>query len=108
VAIAAISGFTPIQTMGHMASLGTLFAFAVVAIGVMILRIKKPELERPFKCPAVFIVAPLAIAGCAYLIYSLLGFTGRPFAIWGILGLMVYFLYSYKKSPLKGHAHSNE
>ncbi len=107
VAIAAISGFTPIQTMGHMASLGTLFAFAVVAIGVMILRITKPELERPFRCPAVFIVAPMAIAGCVYLIYSLLGFTGKPFAIWGILGLVVYFSYSYKKSPLRKRKHTN-
>ena len=100
LAVALISGFTPIHTMGHMTSLGTLFAFMVVAIGVMVLRIKKPKLERPFRCPAVFAVAPVAILSCGYLIFTLLGSTGKPFAIWSILSVIVYFSYSYKRSPL--------
>ena len=105
-AVAIISGFTPIQTMGHMTSLGTLFAFMVVAIGVIVLRIQKPNLARPFRCPAVFVVAPMAIISCGYLIYTLLGETGKPFAIWSTVSIAVYFLYAYRKSPLnkkRGH-----
>ena len=100
VAVMLISGFTPIQTMGHMTSLGTLFAFVVVAIGVLILRVKKPELHRPFRCPAVHITAPIAILSCGYLIYTLLFETGKIFLIWIVLSVIVYFLYSYRKSPL--------
>lgn len=100
IAVALISGFTPIQTMGHMTSLGTLFAFMVVAIGVLVLRVKKPNLERPFKCPAVFFVAPTAILSCGYLIYTLLGETGKIFGIWSAISVVVYFAYSRRRSPL--------
>lgn len=100
LAVALISGFTPIQTMGQMSSLGTLFAFTVVSIGVLVMRVKKPNIERPFKCPAVFIVAPLAILSCGYLMYNLLLKTGKPFLIWFLISILVYFCYSYKKSPL--------
>ncbi len=100
LAVATISGFTPIQTMGQMSSLGTLFAFTVVSVGVLVMRIRKPNVERPFKCPAVFIVAPLAILSCGYLMYNLLLKTGKPFLIWFLISIVVYFCYSYKKSPL--------
>lgn len=100
LAVALISGFTPIHTMGHMTSLGTLFAFLMAAVGVMVLRVKKPNLERPFRCPAVFVVAPLAIVSCGYLIVTLFESTGKPFAIWSVLSVIVYFVYSYWKSPL--------
>jgi APA family basic amino acid/polyamine antiporter len=98
--VATISGFTPIQTMGQMSSLGTLFAFTVVSVGVLVMRVRKPNVERPFKCPAVFIVAPLAILSCGYLMYNLLLKTGKPFLIWFLISIVVYFCYSYKKSPL--------
>ena len=100
VAVALTSGFTPIKTMGHMTSLGTLFAFMIVAIAVVVLRKKKPELERPFKCPAVFIVAPIAILSCGYLVFTLFGESGGPFMIWTAISVTVYFLYAYRKSPL--------
>jgi APA family basic amino acid/polyamine antiporter len=100
LAVAITAGFTPIHTMGHMTSLGTLFAFVVVAVGVIVLRYTKPELERPFRCPAVNIVAPLAILSCGFLVYKLLVLTGKPFLIWTIIGLIIYFGYSYKSSPL--------
>ncbi len=99
IAVALISGFTPIQTMGHMTSLGTLLAFSVAAIGVMVLRAKKPNLERPFKCPAVFLIAPLAVLSCGYLIVTLLMTTGKPFVIWAIVSLLIYCFYSYWRSP---------
>lgn len=98
-AVALISGLTPIHIMGNMSSLGILFAFVVVSIGVIVLRLKNPELERPFRCPAVFIIAPIAILSCGYLMYNLLLKTGAPFFIWFALGLIAY-IFVYKKSPL--------
>jgi APA family basic amino acid/polyamine antiporter len=98
--VAAVSGFTPIHTMGSMTSIGTLLAFVVVSIGVMVLRRTKPDLARPFRCPAVNIVAPMAIISCGYLIYNLLTIIGKPFLIWTILGLICYFGYSYRNSAL--------
>lgn len=95
-----MSGFTPIQTMGHMTSFGTLFAFVVASIAVMVLRVKRPNLERPFRCPAVWVVAPLAILICGFLIFTLLKIISKAFFIWAALSILVYFGYSYKKSPL--------
>ncbi len=99
-AVASVSGFVPINTIARLTSLGTLFAFTIVAIGVVILRIKKPEIHRPFKCPAVFVTAPIAIISCSYLVYTLFLEVGKMFFIWLALGLLVYFFYSRKKSPL--------
>lgn len=103
LAVALISGFTPIRTMGHMSSLGTLFAFCVVSIGVVVLRVKRPDLHRAFKCPAVYLVAGLSIISCSYLIFTLLAETGKPFFIWFAFGIAVYFLYSQKRSNLSKH-----
>ncbi|MCE3255652.1 MAG: yhdG 1 [Rickettsiaceae bacterium] len=99
-AVALTSGLTPIHTLGHMTSLGTLFAFVVVAVGVMVLRKTRPDLARPFRCPAVNVVAPMAVLTCGYLIYNLLLETGKPFLIWSVIGLIIYFSYSYRNSPL--------
>ncbi|MBP7710287.1 MAG: amino acid permease [Rickettsiales bacterium] len=95
-----ISGFTPIQIMGDLSSLGTLFAFVMVAVAVVIFRIRRPELERPFKCPAVFVVGPLAVLSCGYLLYQLFLKTGIFSILWFSFGIVVYFLYAYRKSPL--------
>ncbi len=108
MAVALVSGFTPIKTMGHMTSMGTLFAFIVVSLGVIILRVKRPDIERPFRCPAVMFVAPMAILSCSALLISLLHETGLVFAIWTALGLAVYGLYGYHKSPLGKTTTSND
>jgi APA family basic amino acid/polyamine antiporter len=104
VAVSSISGLVPITTTGRLTSLGTLFAFTVVAIGVLILRITKPNLHRPFKCPAIFIVAPIAILSCGYLVYNLLLEVGNIFFIWLAIGLFVYFFYSRRSSGLNKKA----
>jgi basic amino acid/polyamine antiporter, APA family len=97
---ALISGFTPIEIMGDLCSLGTLFAFVMVAMAVMVLRITKPNAERPFKCPAVFVVGTLAVISCSYLLYQLFIKTGNISLIWFALSAVVYFSYTYHKSPL--------
>ncbi len=99
-AVSIISGLFPLKTLSHITSLGTLFSFIVVAIGVLVLRVKEPNRPRTFKCPAVFATAPLAILGCGYLVYTLLIENGIYFAVWTVLGLAVYFGYGYRRSSL--------
>jgi APA family basic amino acid/polyamine antiporter len=66
----------------------------------MVLRVRRPKLERPFRCPGVFFVAPVAIISCSYLIYTLLVETAMPFVILILTSVIAYFTYTYKKSPM--------
>jgi len=100
ISVALFTGFVPIQTIASITSLGAIFAFIVTSFCVMVLRVKRPKLERPFHCPAVFIIAPLAILVCGYLLYSLLIATLHVSLIWLVCSVAGYFLYAYKKSPL--------
>jgi len=77
---------------------GTLFAFAAVSLGVMILRRKDPGRVRPFRTPALFLVAPLSIAGCLLLFVNLNMESKLLFLTWTILGLILYFIYGYRHS----------
>jgi basic amino acid/polyamine antiporter, APA family len=100
IAIAGVAGFTPIDVVAELANIGTLFAFAVTAIGVLVLRYTKPDLPRTFRCPAVHIMVPLAVISCSYLAYNLPITTWIRFAVWTIIGLAIYFAYGYRKSNL--------
>src|SRR6476646_3195659 len=96
VAIAA--AFLPVGTLADYSNAGTLFAFAAVSLGVMILRRRDPNRPRPFRTPAIFIVAPLSIAGCLLLFVNLNVESKLLFVSWTALGLVVYFLYGYRHS----------
>ncbi|WP_371369599.1 putative amino acid permease YhdG [Sporomusa rhizae] len=100
IAVALISGFTPIGIIAELTNIGTLFAFVVVAIGVFALRYTRPDLPRPFRCPAVPIVAPLAVLSCGYLMINLPVETWIRFGVWSVIGFIVYFVYSYRNSVL--------
>ncbi|SDF23781.1 amino acid permease [Sporolituus thermophilus] len=100
IAVALIAGFTPIGIIAELTNIGTLFAFVVAAVGVFVLRYTKPDVHRPFRCPAVTIVAPLAVLSCSYLMYNLPGETWVRFIVWSAIGLAVYFIYSYRNSAL--------
>lgn len=100
LSVAVISGFLPLQILSQMTSLGTLFAFIVVSVGVLILRVTEPNMKRSFKCPVAYVTVPLAVLSCGYLVYTLLLETGIWFMLWSLLGLVVYFGYSYCNSPL--------
>lgn len=98
LAVALISGFTPINVIAEMCSVGTLFAFIISSVGVMLMRHKYPDLARPFRCPAIYVVGTLAIASCGYIMYNLSSMTWERFWIWSALGILVYFLYGYRHS----------
>ena len=79
--------------------LDLLFTFNI-ALAVMVLRIKAPERKRPFRTPAVWVVAPLAIVGCVVLYFSLPMTAILVLPVWGAIGLVVYFLYSRPRSHI--------
>lgn len=100
VAVALIAGFTPIGIIAELTNIGTLFAFVVAAIGVLVLRYTHPDIPRAFKCPAVKVIAPLAVLSCGYLMANLPKETWIRFGIWSVIGFIVYFAYSYRHSAL--------
>ena len=98
VAVAAFAAFLPVGKLADISNSGTLFAFFMVALSVLILRRTQPDRERPFKTPFIWIVAPLAIIGTVGLYVSLPVEAMLVLPIWGGIGLVIYFLYGYRKS----------
>ncbi|MBB6123895.1 amino acid permease [Sphingobium subterraneum] len=96
--VALFAAFFPVGKLADISNSGTLFAFAAVSIAVIMLRKTDPSRRRPFRTPAIAITAPLAIAGCVYLFWSLGVETKMMFVGWATIGLFVYFLYSRRHS----------
>ena len=96
--VALFSAFFPVGLLANISNSGTLFAFAAVSIAVMVIRKKDPTRHRPFRTPALFLTAPLSFLGCAYLFYKLDVKSQLLFAIWGAIGLVVYYSYSRSRS----------
>jgi basic amino acid/polyamine antiporter, APA family len=98
VVVAIAAAFFPVGKLADISNSGTLFAFFMVSIAVLILRIKDPGRTRPFKTPLIWVVAPISIVGCLGL-YFLLPFDAMMvLPLWGSVGLVIYFLYSRGKS----------
>ncbi|SFN31558.1 basic amino acid/polyamine antiporter, APA family [Nitrosospira briensis] len=100
VAVAFFSAVFPVGMLADISNSGTLFAFFMVALGVMVLRRREPDRHRPFKTPMIWIVGPSAMAGCALLFVSLGWSTIRLFLYWAVIGLIVYFGYARKHSHI--------
>ena len=98
--VSIIAGVFPIGMIAEMANIGTLSAFLIASIGVMVLRKTEPDLKRNFKCPAVWIIAPLAVLSCGYLMANLPLATWHRFGFWILFGLCVYFGYSRAHSVI--------
>jgi APA family basic amino acid/polyamine antiporter len=98
VFVALFAALFPVGKLADISNSGTLFAFFTVAVGVMILRRTNPDRARPFRTPLYFLVCPLAAAGCVFLFFQLSGYTELMFLGWTIIGLVVYFLYSRRRS----------
>ena len=100
LAVSAVAAFTPIGVLGDMTSFGTLFAFAMVCLAVLLLRLREPERERPFKAPILFIIAPLGIIVNTILIFNLSALAQKCALAWLAVGLVVYFAYGRPNSNL--------
>ena len=98
--VSVIAGVFPIGMIAEMANIGTLSAFLIASIGVMVLRKTEPHLKRNFKCPAVWLIAPLAVLSCGYLMANLPLATWHRFGFWILFGLCVYFGYSRAHSVI--------
>lgn len=94
VSMAIVSGLIPIKIMGNLASMGTLSVFLLVSLSAMRLRITKPTLTRPFKCPGLYIISSIAILSCGYLIYGLFESVGYIYFTWLAFCMLIYFSYS--------------
>jgi basic amino acid/polyamine antiporter, APA family len=100
IVVAIVASLLTVREAGNLVSIGTLLAFVIVSIGVMVLRVREPNLPRAFKTPAVFIVAPLGAISAAYLMISLPWTTWRRLIIWFVVGMVLYFLYGVSHSKL--------
>jgi APA family basic amino acid/polyamine antiporter len=98
--IVLAAAFTPIVDLENMVNIGTLLAFVIVCGAVLVLRIKRPDAHRPFRCPALFVVAPLGILVNVFMMLFLPPETWIRLVGWLLIGLVVYFLYGMSHSVL--------
>lgn len=100
IAMVLLGGFVPLDKLVELANIGTLGAFVIVCLGVITLRNAHPNLPRPFRTPLFPFIPILGILSCGYLMYNLAAFTWQAFGIWLVIGLIIYFTYSYQHSRL--------
>ena len=99
--VAVAAAFLPVGSLADYSNAGTLFAFAAVSVGVMVLRFTDKDRPRPFRTPLLFIVAPLSIIGCLLLFFSLGMESKLVFFGWAAIGLVLYFAFGYWNSNVR-------
>lgn len=97
---ALLGSLVPLDELAKLVNIGTLSAFVLISVAVIVLRKKQPDLPRAFKCPGVPVIPGLAILFCLFLILNLGWVTIVRFLVWLLIGLVIYFLYSRKHSKL--------
>ncbi len=102
VAVALLAGFLPLSTLAELVNIGTLFAFVLVSLAVIVLRRTRPDLHRAFRVPLVPFLPIVSALACLYLMLNLPADTWVRFAIWMLLGFVVYFAYGRGHSRLAG------
>jgi APA family basic amino acid/polyamine antiporter len=100
ILVALIATVTPIQELAELVNFGTLLAFILICIAIIVLRRTNPDLKRSFRVPLVPFIPIAAVLLCLYLLFSLPVVTWIRFVIWLAVGIIVYFLYSVRASRL--------
>jgi basic amino acid/polyamine antiporter, APA family len=100
VIVAIVAGLVPIQVVGEMTSIGTLFAFVVVCMAVIVLRATRPDAHRPFKVAGGPVIPVLGVLSCLYLMVSLSVMTWVRLLVWLDIGMLIYWFYGRTHSPL--------
>jgi len=103
IAVALAGGLTPIATLGTLVSIGTLMAFVIVSIGVIVLRRTRPDLPRPFRMPMVPLLPALSALVAFVLMLGLPRATWERLILWMAIGIVFYFVYGYRRSHLRSH-----
>ncbi len=98
--VTVISGLFPIDLIAEMVSIGTLLAFSMVCVSILVLRVRRPDMHRPFKTPLVWFVGIAGALGCIYLMTSLPLSTWFRLGIWTVLGVAIYLFYGFRNSKL--------
>lgn len=101
LAVVLGAAFFPVGQLADISNSGTLFAFLVVSVAVMMLRRSEPDRPRPFRTPAVWLIGPMAVVGCVVLFLYLPLSAQLVFPAWGTVGLIVYLSYGRRRSPLR-------
>jgi APA family basic amino acid/polyamine antiporter len=101
VFVGVFAALANIDEAVQLTNIGTLFAFVLVAVGVLVLRVKEPARERPFRVPGSPVTPVIAIVSCIYLMINLPAVTWWRFFIWLAIGAVLYFSYGYRHSALK-------
>jgi basic amino acid/polyamine antiporter, APA family len=101
VSAAVLGGCLPIGILGELVSIGTLIAFIVVCIGVLVLRYTRPDLPRPFRVKWIWFVSAMGVLFCATMALSLPSGTWLRLVLWSVLGILIYLFYGYKNSRLR-------
>ncbi|HEX3760594.1 MAG TPA: amino acid permease [Kofleriaceae bacterium] len=104
VVVGTLSAFMNINEAVELTNIGTLFAFVLVAIGIVVLRVREPGRVRPFRVPGSPVTPALAVISCGYLMTQLPVVTWIRFGVWLAIGLVLYFLYGYRHSRLRARA----
>jgi APA family basic amino acid/polyamine antiporter len=94
------AGFLSVDVLVEMVNIGMLTAYLLTSIGILVMRVKHPEYKRPFKVPAIWIIAPLAVIGNIILVVGLPKVTLIRFLIWLVCGLFIYGFYGFRHSKL--------
>jgi APA family basic amino acid/polyamine antiporter len=100
---AAIAAFVPLNVLAELINIGTLAAFTLISIAVLVLRRTRPDLPRAFRCPGVPVVPLLSAGSCLFLMAHLQALTWIAFLVWLVLGLAIYFLYARSNAVLHNH-----
>ena len=101
VGAALIAGVFPLDVLADLISIGILLAFAVVCIGVLVMRFTRPDVHRPFRVPAAWLICPLGAVVCAGMTYFLSNATWVRLVVWTVIGMAIYALYGFKHSKLR-------